>query len=172
MTLYQGVSRLTPDVEVRASPPRQRRDREVAATGRNGPLTLTRRAPSLTMGPANMAGQAWAWAQALKRRWPEFRTEVYTLGRDTPLRFHSDHVVTQKQWKSPGWHVETRRHILRTHTHVLFEGALALLSMPDQRLDIPQDPALLHVDGDLKRACDAQRDCGDKEKPLPVHPPL
>src|SRR3989440_3514037 len=126
MTLYQGVSRLTPDVEVRASPPGERRDREVAATGRNGPPTLTRRAPSLTIGPANMAGQAWALAQALKRRWPELQTEGYTLGRDTPLRFHSDHVVTQKQWRSPGWHVETRRHILRTHTHVLFEGALAL----------------------------------------------
>src|SRR2546421_211767 len=126
MTLYQDVSRLTPDVEVRASPPRERREREGAATGRNGPLALTRRAPSLTMGPANMAGQAGAWAPALKRRWPEVRTGVDTLGRDTPLRFHSDHVVTQKQWRSPGWHVETRRHILRTHTHVLFEGALAL----------------------------------------------
>jgi glycosyltransferase involved in cell wall biosynthesis len=89
-------------------------------------IAAAERPPALAIGPANMAGQGWAWATALERHSPEVRTHVYALERASPLQFHSTDLITQAQWALPAWHVETRRHILDTHTHVLFEGGLAL----------------------------------------------
>jgi glycosyltransferase involved in cell wall biosynthesis len=95
----------------------------VARPGRD----VSRRKPSLAIGPSNMAGQAWAWAKAVERVSPEVRTRVYALERDTALLFPTDRVITQQQWwRSPTWHVWMLRNLVETHTHVLFEGGLAL----------------------------------------------
>ncbi len=82
--------------------------------------------PSLLIGPSNMAGQAWAWAQAVRERLPEAAAQVLALERDSALRFPADQRISQRQWQSRDWHLAQRDRIVAEHTHVLFEGGLAL----------------------------------------------
>ncbi|HSA50851.1 MAG TPA: glycosyltransferase [Yinghuangia sp.] len=81
---------------------------------------------SLFIGPANMAGQAWAWAQAAERFLPDVTTEVTALHRDGPLRFPADRYLTSRGWESADLHLTLRRHVVRNATHVLLESGLPL----------------------------------------------
>ncbi|WP_436777262.1 glycosyltransferase [Yinghuangia sp. YIM S09857] len=81
--------------------------------------------PSLMIGPANMAGQGWAWAQAAERHLG-VAAEVFALRREGPLRFSADRYLTTAGWESVRVHLALRRHVVRTATHVLLESGLPL----------------------------------------------
>ncbi|UGQ09521.1 glycosyltransferase [Yinghuangia sp. ASG 101] len=89
-------------------------------------VTGRRRAASLFIGPANMAGQGWAWAQAAERFLPGVTTEVTALHRDGPLRFPADRQLTSQGWESAELHLALRRHVIGEATHVLLESGLPL----------------------------------------------
>ncbi|MCF2532672.1 glycosyltransferase [Yinghuangia soli] len=91
------------------------------------PVTKSgRRATALAIGPANMAGQAWAWAQAVERHLPGTATETFALRREGPLRFPADRLLSSAGWESAALHLALRRHLVATATHVLLESGLAL----------------------------------------------
>lgn len=117
--LYRTVTGLDPRHGLGAS-------RVKLAIAAPAPARARSAAPSLVIGPSNMAGQGWAWAQAVRHALPEARAEVLTLERESALRFPTDQRITAEQWQSREWHLATRRRIIEEHTHVLFEGGLAL----------------------------------------------
>ncbi|MEU8134549.1 glycosyltransferase [Streptodolium elevatio] len=80
---------------------------------------------SLMIGPANMAGQGWAWGQAAERHLG-VPAEVFALRREGPLRFPADRYLTTAGWESVVVHLALRRHAVRTATHVLLESGLPL----------------------------------------------
>ncbi|WTW95192.1 glycosyltransferase [Streptomycetaceae bacterium NBC_01309] len=80
---------------------------------------------SLMIGPANMAGQGWAWGQAAERHLG-ISAEVFALHREGPLRFPADRYLTTAGWESVGVHLALRRHAVGTATHVLLESGLPL----------------------------------------------
>lgn len=82
--------------------------------------------PYLVVGPANMAGQGWAWAQAVERYVAGARTEVVALHREGPLRFPADRYLSAAGWESAGVHLALRRHVAAQATHVLLESGLPL----------------------------------------------
>src|SRR5262249_49801740 len=45
------------------------------------------------IGPANMAGQGWAWGRSVERRLPGTSAEVVSLTRDVVLRFPADRFI-------------------------------------------------------------------------------
>ena len=86
--------------------------------------------PLVGIGPANMAGQAWAWAKALERELPGTRTEVLMVDRGSPLIFPSDELVTTARYgRDAKWQRETRDRILSTWTHALMEAGRPLMGV-------------------------------------------
>lgn len=79
----------------------------------------------LIVGPANMAGQGWAWASAVERFRSGVSAEVVALHRDGPLRFPADRYLTSGGWESVDLHLALRRHVLGA-THALLESGLPL----------------------------------------------
>jgi len=77
---------------------------------------------SLWIGPTNMAGQGWAWKQAIQRMLPTTRVEVVTLQKKSPLAFPADIRVPVASWRSLEWQLSQVRDILTRHTHVLMEA--------------------------------------------------
>jgi hypothetical protein len=80
--------------------------------------------PVVGIGPANMAGQAWAWAKALERHaMGLLRTEVMMVDRGSPLIFRADELVPAATYaRDVAWQERTRDRILRTWTHALLEA--------------------------------------------------
>lgn len=90
----------------------------------------TDRPSVLGIGPANMAGQAWAWAKALERELPGLRTEVIAVDRGSPLLFAADEIVTAQTFaKDRTWSARLERHALEDWTHVLLEAGRPLLGV-------------------------------------------
>lgn len=77
---------------------------------------------SLWIGPANMAGQGWAWKQAIQRALPTTRIEVVTLQKKSLLAFPADVRVPVASWRSLEWQLSQVRDVLTQHTHVLMEA--------------------------------------------------
>ncbi|NUS57929.1 MAG: glycosyltransferase, partial [Streptomycetaceae bacterium] len=90
------------------------------------PVHGTSDSPYLVVGPANMAGQGWAWAQAVERYVAGARTEVVALHREGPLRFPADRYLSAAGWESAGVHLALRRHVAAQATHALLESGLPL----------------------------------------------
>lgn len=89
------------------------------------PITGARPAdapPCLGIGPANMAGQAWEWAKAVERSFPQVRTEVFTVDRGA-MAFSADIVVPQETFaRSVAWQLEHMAHVCETYSHLLVEA--------------------------------------------------
>jgi hypothetical protein len=80
-------------------------------------------APVVGFGPANMAGQAWAWAKALERHVAGTRTEVLMVDRGSPLGFPADELVPAAIYaRDISWQVRTRDRVLGTWTHAVLEA--------------------------------------------------
>lgn len=89
---------------------------------------VTGQDPLVGIGPANMAGQAWAWAKALERELPGTRTEVLMVDRGSPLIFPADELVsTARYGRDLQWQHSTRDRILSTWTHALIEAGRPLM---------------------------------------------
>ena len=101
------------------------------------PVVATRVAgegPLVGIGPANMAGQAWAWAKALERELPGTRTEVLMVDRGSALVFPADEfVTTAKYGRDVQWQKSTRDRILNTWTHAIFEAGRPLMGVLNGR---------------------------------------
>ncbi len=75
----------------------------------------------LGIGPANFAGQGWAWAKAAEAAVPGLRTEVFAVHQGA-LTFRSDRVVAPATTGSLDWQVEEQRRVLTSYTHLLAEA--------------------------------------------------
>ncbi len=88
----------------------------------------------LGIGPANMAGQAWAWAKALERERPDVSTEVLMVDRGSPLVFPADEMVSTATYgRDVAWQQRTRERILTTWTHALMEAGRPLMGVLNGR---------------------------------------
>lgn len=86
--------------------------------------------PLVGIGPANMAGQAWAWAKALERELPGTRTEVLMVDRGSSLIFPADELVPAATYvRDVQWQQSTRDRILSTWTHALLEAGRPLMGV-------------------------------------------
>jgi len=92
----------------------------------------------LGIGPANMAGQGRAWADAVSRVYPQLGTEVISVRR-AALNFSADVSVSATTFaRDPAWQREFAQHALSTWTHVLLEAGRPVLGTrygPDFRGD-------------------------------------
>lgn len=103
--------------------------------------------PLLGIGPANMAGQAWAWAKALERAHPEVGTEVIMVDRGGPLIFPADVTVpTSTYGRDVAWQESTRERILSTWTHALLEAGRPIMGVLNGRT-FAADAALMQQAG-------------------------
>jgi len=103
--------------------------------------------PVIGFGPANMAGQAWAWAKALERHVPELTTEVMSINRGNALTFPADVVVLHKTWaQDTAWQAKFGEHMLTGWSHVLLEAGRAILG-PAHGRDFAGDAAVLRQAG-------------------------
>jgi len=94
------------------------------------PTRATGIGPMVGIGPANMAGQAWAWAKALEREVPGTRTEVLMVDRGSPLIFPSDELVPAATYvRDVQWQEATRDRILSSWTHALMEAGRPLMGV-------------------------------------------
>lgn len=92
--------------------------------------TRADRAPVVAIGPANMAGQAWAWAKALEREVAGLRTEVIVVDRGSPLVFRADEIVPAVTYaKDLAWGAALESRALAEWTHVLLEAGRPLLGL-------------------------------------------
>jgi glycosyltransferase involved in cell wall biosynthesis len=126
-----GESALRPEVEVHPSEG-VRLETVSASRARGG-------APVLGIGPANMAGQGWAWAKAVERRYPQVETEVVALRRDS-LNFPADQLVSAYDFaRNNEWQQQWSRRALSRWTHALLEAGrpvLGRLNGPDFEGDV------------------------------------
>jgi glycosyltransferase involved in cell wall biosynthesis len=89
-----------------------------------GEAQVTRR--ELLIGPMNMAGQAHAWAEALRHR-SGVRAVSMQLDRGHELRFPADLNVSLTTWESRSWQVRQLMELPVKFTHVLMEAGYGLL---------------------------------------------
>ncbi|MDQ1536409.1 MAG: hypothetical protein QOE58_802, partial [Actinomycetota bacterium] len=103
--------------------------------------------PVVGFGPANMAGQAWEWAKALERHFPDVTTEVMSVDRGNVLTFPADLVVPQTKWiRDTAWQASFGEHVLSTWSHVLLEAGRPILGRAHGR-DFAGDVAVLRQSG-------------------------
>jgi glycosyltransferase involved in cell wall biosynthesis len=88
-----------------------------------GPLVRDDRPSVVGIGPANMAGQAWAWAKAIEEHVPGVRTEVLAVDRGSPLAFPADTIVRAATFARDGaWAQRFEAQALEHWTHALLEA--------------------------------------------------
>lgn len=76
----------------------------------------------LGIGPANMAGQAWAWTRAVRRELPDVEVEAFAVPQP-PLLFPVDVALPADAYaRDVRWQVEFEMHVLAELTHVLIEA--------------------------------------------------
>jgi glycosyltransferase involved in cell wall biosynthesis len=76
----------------------------------------------LGIGPANMAGQGWAWAKAAERAFPTLDTEVFMTMRGA-MSFTSDvQIDTDDFASSLRWQLRWSTRVRTEMTHVLMEA--------------------------------------------------
>lgn len=81
----------------------------------------------LFVGPANMAGQGWAWARAVEAASADVTTTVVTMDRgDGQLTFPSD-VYLSAEDRQASILTESVARIAADYTHALFESGLSPL---------------------------------------------
>jgi glycosyltransferase involved in cell wall biosynthesis len=98
-----------------------------AATGSARAADDSRR---LVIGPANSAGQAWNWARAVERRFPQVGVETVMVNAGV-FGFKCDISVGPDDFhRNYTWMVNYAWHVLRQKTHALFEAGRPLLGQP------------------------------------------
>jgi glycosyltransferase involved in cell wall biosynthesis len=76
----------------------------------------------LGIGPANMAGQGWAWAKAVERSYAEVDTEVFAVER-AALNFPADLLIKADDYaNSTRWQLRWSQHVRTEVTHLLMEA--------------------------------------------------
>ena len=74
------------------------------------------------IGPANSAGQGYAWARAISKHCPDVTAANFTFKRGR-LDFPADHVVSAEQFRYDAvWAEEFRAHVANTYTHAILES--------------------------------------------------
>jgi hypothetical protein len=82
----------------------------------------------LFVGPANFAGQGWAWARAAERHLPG--VGATTFGLDDGFGFPVDYIVPVRMYAlSRRWQKEQSLHLRSAYTHVLIEAERPVLGM-------------------------------------------
>ena len=129
---------------VRALPgPVQKRLRRArAAVRRSGPAVARtpevelpprpplRQAPvRLLVGPANFAGQGWAWGRAVERAFPDVASQVFAVDRGSAFGFPADYTVDVPTYRSARWGQEQERYVLSHFTHVMIEAERPILGI-------------------------------------------
>ncbi len=121
--------------------------RRVLATLHEVEVSRQDRPSVLGIGPANMAGQAWAWAKAAERVAPGVRTEVVSVDRGSAMVFEADEVVPADTYaKSASWAERFEAHALETWTHALLEAGRPIFGLRHGR-DFRGDAATLRAGG-------------------------
>jgi len=111
------------------------------------PLLRTDRPSVVGIGPANMAGQAWAWAKAIEAEVPGLRTEVVSVDRGSPLLFPADTIVPAAQYaKDAAWAQAFEAHALEKWTHALLEAGRPIFGLRHGR-DFSGDVPVLRAVG-------------------------
>lgn len=86
------------------------------------PYVAPTRQATLGIGPANSAGQGWAWSQALRAARPDVRTEVIAV-RNGVYDYPADITVSKDQFRRDAtWGLNLREHARETWTHALVEA--------------------------------------------------
>jgi glycosyltransferase involved in cell wall biosynthesis len=99
------------------------------------------------IGPANMAGQGWAWAKAIERHLPGATTEVIVVDRGSPLVFEADEIVSTATYtKDARWARELETRALDTWTHALLEAGRPIFGLRHGR-DFSGDVPVLRAVG-------------------------
>lgn len=94
------------------------------------PADRSDRAPYIGIGPANMAGQGWAWAKAAEAHLPGVRTEVMVVDRGSPLMFPADEVVPAATYRNDArWAQTFEARALKDWTHALLEAGRPLFGL-------------------------------------------
>ena len=75
----------------------------------------------LGVGPANFAGQGWAWARAARAALPGLRTDVFAVEQGA-LTFPADRRIPRRSLQSLTWQLQQQERILRGYTHLLAEA--------------------------------------------------
>ncbi|WP_226913320.1 glycosyltransferase family 4 protein [Gephyromycinifex aptenodytis] len=82
------------------------------------------------IGPANMAGQAWAWAKAAEDNIPGVDTEVVVVNRGGPLQYPADEIVPPGTYRtSARWAQAFEARALDNWTHALLEAGRPLFGL-------------------------------------------
>ncbi len=75
----------------------------------------------LGVGPANFAGQGWAWAKAAAAALPGLRTEVFAVNQGL-LTFPADRHIARRNLRALSWQLDEQRRVLSRYTHLLAEA--------------------------------------------------
>ncbi|SDU86717.1 glycosyltransferase family protein [Jiangella alkaliphila] len=100
------------------------------------PVVLPSRPPMpdtpvrLLVGPANFAGQGWAWARAAEDAAPGVTAQAFAVLNDR-IDFDADYAVPRETFLSPRWQRQQRTYVTRAYTHVLIEAARPVLGARD-----------------------------------------
>lgn len=101
------------------------------------------------IGPRNGNGQAWAWAQALRRRGPDLQVDAfaaqYTSGR-IAMQHPADFSIPMSDWQHRDW-LRWWAHWLRSqYSHLLIEQGLAAAGPLKGSSFVNELPLLLQED--------------------------
>jgi glycosyltransferase involved in cell wall biosynthesis len=111
------------------------------------PRTRTDRPSVIGVGPANMAGQGWAWAKAVERHLPGVVTEVIAVDRGGPLVFEADEIVSTTTYaKDNRWAHALEERALDTWTTALLEAGRPIFGLRHGR-DFSGDVPVLRAAG-------------------------
>jgi glycosyltransferase involved in cell wall biosynthesis len=111
------------------------------------PRARTDRPSVIGIGPANMAGQAWAWAKALERHLPGVSTEVIVVDRGSVLVFEADEIVPATTYsRDARWAQALEARALDTWTHALLEAGRPIFGLRHGR-DFSGDVPVLRAVG-------------------------
>lgn len=82
------------------------------------------------IGPANFAGQAWAWAKALERELPGLSTRVIKVDRGDIVTFDADDTVDLATFRrDPAWSQRLEDAAMAGWTHALLEAGRPLFGI-------------------------------------------
>ena len=104
----------------------------------------------LGIGPANSAGQAWAWANAVSRELPEVAHEVVSVATGTYDFPCDDSIPRAAYFDDSDWQRAMARKALTLWTHALFEAGRPIFGLLNGR----------DFRGDLAVLTDAGIECG------------
>ncbi len=94
------------------------------------PADRSDRPSVIGIGPANMAGQAWAWAKAAERGLPGVKAEVMVVDRGSPLMFQADDVVPAATYRNDArWAQGFEARALQEWTHALLEAGRPIFGL-------------------------------------------